>query len=143
MEAFQDHWGAGSVMPITALEGRVVSSVAVPVDAPPAANLSNRRCLAVGVIAGLWADRDRALTKRWAAALHGAGHQGILHGIQHDPGGRLRAVTLFDAAGAHEPWGLAWPEPASISCSERRVVGILAARGIRVTRHRPTLPMAD
>ncbi len=141
VEAFQEHWGAGSVLPATALASRVVSSVTVPRGVEPAANLSDRRCLTAGVIAGLWVERDRAVTRRWAAELHGAGHQAIHHGIQHDPGGRLRAVTLFDAAGAHEPWGLVWPEPASVSCRDRQVVAVLAARGVRVTRHRPTLPV--
>lgn len=143
VEAFQEHWGAGSLLPATALARRVVSSVTVPATAPPAATLSHRRCLAAGVTAALWADRDRTVTKRWAAELHGAGHQAIHHGIQHDPGGRLRAVTLFDTAGAREPWGLAWPEPTSIACRDGRVVAVLAARGVRVTGHRPTLPIVE
>jgi hypothetical protein len=143
VEAFQEHWGGGSVMPATALASRVVSSATVPGAAAPAANLSQRRCLAAGVTAALWADRDRTMTKRWAVELHGAGHQAIHHGVQHDPGGRLRGVTLFDAAGAHDPWGLAWPEPASISGHDRRVVAVLAARGVHVTGHRPTLPIIE
>jgi hypothetical protein len=143
VEALQDHWGPGTVLPVAALAERVVSSSTATSDVPVAANLSDRRCLAAGITAGLWADRARALTKRWAAALHGAGHQAIQHGVQHDPGGRLRAVTLFDMAGAHEPWGLAWSRPASISCRAQRVLRVLAARDIHVSRHRPTLPIVE
>lgn len=143
VEAFQEQWGTGSVIPTSALAGRVVASAAVPNGTVAAADLSHRRALAVGITGGLWSDRDRSLTKRWATELHGAGHQAIHHGVQHDPGGRLRAVTLFDIAGAHRPWGLQWPEPASTPCLDDKVTAVLATRGARLARHRPTLPVIE
>jgi hypothetical protein len=143
IEAFQEHFGPSSMMPVSVLVKRSVSSVTAPTGAPRMADLNDRRALGSGITAALWADQDRILTQRWAAELHGAGHLAIRHGVQHDPGGRLRAVSLFDAAGEHAPWGLPWDQPASGSADSKAVRSVLARRGVRITKRVPTMPLVE
>lgn len=141
LEGLQGHFGRGAVLPASALRARAISSVRVPAGAPPAVDLTASTLVALGATAALWAGQDRPLTQRWATALHGAGHQAAHHGIQHDPAGALRAFILFDRAGAHAPWGLAWPAPTTESADAHAVVTVLTRHGINVTRSRPTLPV--
>ena len=54
------------------------------------------------------------LTRRWAAALHGAGGAGIRYQSRFTSTARANALALFDAAGQHDwpsdPYGLAGTE---------------------------------
>lgn len=143
LEALQDDFGGGLV-PSSALGTRVVSSLVAPTGLPQAAHLTSRRALAAGVTVGVWADRNRALTRAWAGELHGAGRQAIHHGAQHDPTGRGRAVTLFDRLGSHRPWGDAWPEPVVEPLLTPATVDLLARHDITVTTSRwPDLGLRD
>lgn len=101
LEVFQ---GFGGLLPETELQRRRRIAVSAPPSTPPAAQLASARASGVGVTAALWAGGPRWLTQRWAAALHRAGWRALHHPIQHDPTGRLRAVTLFDVAGSHAPF---------------------------------------
>lgn len=109
LEAFQD-FGEG-LLPDAELRCRANAVVRAPASAPRAAWLSADRARGVGVTAALWAGGDRALTQRWAATLRRAGWRAVYAGLQHDPSGRLRGVTLFDRAGEHAPYdaGDQWP----------------------------------
>lgn len=91
-------------LPDNELRARRRAEVVAPDSAPPAANLAAPSSRGAGVTAALWAGGDRALTQSWALALHRAGWRALHSGVAHDPAGRLRAVTLFDAAGEHPPY---------------------------------------
>lgn len=84
---------------------------------------------------------DRSCTQAWGDTLYRAGWRAAYHGIAHDPAGRLRAVTLFDQAGAHPPyddpdWAV---EIEKLDTPEIR--SALARFGIEVTRSDPELPL--
>ena len=114
LEALQG-FGRG-LLPDVELRNRVRAEVVAPASAPAAAQLTSARALGIGLTAALWAGLDRPLTQRWALQLHRAGWRALWTGIQHDPTGALRAVTLFDLAGEHR----------SLRCGHR-----LAARRAR------------
>lgn len=132
LEALQRDFSGGS-LPVSALRRRSVSAVVVPPGSAPAAGLTSRAAVAAGVTVALWADRDRALTQRWAVELHGAGWPALYHGAQHDPTGRGRAVTLFDRAGSDPAWGAEWPEPAVGPLDDPGVRQILARHDVQVS----------
>lgn len=140
LEAFQD-FGAG-LLPDVELYARRMAEVSVPSDAPPAAVLTSQRARGVGVTAALWAGADRSLTQLWAAALYRAGWRALFHGIQHDPAGRLRAVTLFDTTGEHPPYDdhAGWTLTAHGLWPSASVERSLARFGITVARSELELP---
>lgn len=92
------------LLPEVELRARRRAQVRTPPTAPVAANLAVPAAHAAGATAALWAGADRRLTQTWAQQLRRAGWRALHHGISHDPSGRLRAVTLFDTAGAHLPY---------------------------------------
>lgn len=101
LETFQQFTG---LLPDIELQARRRAQVRTPSTAPIGADLAAARARGCGVTAALWAGGDRALTQSWAQQLRRAGWRALHHGIAHDPTGRLRAVTLFDSAGAHPPY---------------------------------------
>jgi hypothetical protein len=101
LETFQHFTG---LLPDVELRARRRAQVRTPRSAPAAADLAAAPARAGGVTAALWAGGDRALTQLWAQQLRRAGWRALHHGIAHDPAGRLRAVTLFDSAGEHQPY---------------------------------------
>lgn len=137
LEALQDY-GEG-LLPNGALRQRAAARVRAPPSAPAAVRLTAAVTRGVGVTAALWAGEDRACTQAWAENLHRAGWRGTYQGVAHDPVGRLRAVTLFDQAGAHLPYDDdAWSwllEPLD----DDHVHAELARYGITVTRDDPEL----
>jgi hypothetical protein len=141
LEALQD-FGEG-LLPGTALRRRAAARVTAPQTAPAAAQLTAAAGRGVGVTAALWAGEDRVCTQAWAASLHRAGWRAAYAGVAHDPAGRLRAVTLFDTAGAHPPYDdPAWRyrvEPLD----GPDVRAALARYGITVTRSDPELSFVD
>lgn len=91
-------------LPRSELTVRRLATLTAPEDAPAAAMLTARRVAGeFGITAELWAGRNRALTRAWAAALRRDGWWAVYGGVSHDPSGRLRSVALFDVAGAHPP----------------------------------------
>jgi hypothetical protein len=88
---------------------------------------------------------DRSLTRRWAQALRRAGWTALYHGIQHDPGGQQRAVTLLDRAGAHPPLDEAdaWPWHAERLEGDARLLRGLAQYGLVVERGDVELPTVE
>lgn len=142
LEALQG-FGRG-LIPDSELAARRAAAITAPSDSPSAAWLTAARARGVGVTAALWAGDDRALTQRWAAALRRTGWVALYHGIQHDPGGQQRAVTLFDRAGAHPPMDDAdgWPWRAE-RLDEVALVRGLARYGITVERGDVELPLVD
>lgn len=143
LEALQG-FGRGLV-PTSELAARRAADVTAPADAAPAAWLTVARALSVGVTAALWAGGDRPLTQRWAAALRRAGWAALYHGIQHDPGGQQRAVTLFDRAGAHPPLDDAegWPWRTERLDDDPALARGSARYGITVERGDVELPLVD
>ncbi|HXH56994.1 hypothetical protein [Iamia sp.] len=81
------------------------------------------------------------LTQSWAVALRRAGWRAIYHGVQHDPTGAARAVTLFDREGQHLPYGdPAW-RGETRGLDEPAVATALDRYGYVVTRSDPDLPV--
>ena len=71
LEAFQEH--SRGVLPDVELQARRRAECTAPASAPAAAVLNAAAARSAGVTAALWAGSDRALTQRWAAALHRVG----------------------------------------------------------------------
>jgi hypothetical protein len=139
LEAFQHFSGR---LPEIELRKRRLASVLAPNAAPAAANLVAEGARGLGVTASLWAGGDRALTQRWAAALHRAGWRALHHGISHDPAGRLRAVTLFDPSGDHLPYDdPEWQGEVATLHDDAALRRALARFGIDVARSDVTLPL--
>ncbi|MGQ0625726.1 MAG: hypothetical protein ACT4PP_13905 [Sporichthyaceae bacterium] len=131
VEALQDLLGRG-LLQRRVLERLSRAQIDAPSTAPRAARLTTAAAGAVGVTAALWAGPDRALTQRWAAALHRA-WDAIYTGVQHDPTGRGRAVTLFDDAGEHPPYGdAAWRWVRHPVADDPLVLATLARYGTSV-----------
>jgi hypothetical protein len=141
LEALQD-FGEG-LLPDAELRSRRTAEVAVPRHAPDAASLASQRARGSGVTVALWGGADRPLSQAWAVALRRAGWQALFHGVQHDPVGRLRAVTLFDVAGAHPPYddGDGWPYRVHTLHDSSDVVRALSRFGVTVTRGEVELPL--
>ncbi|MGH9101755.1 MAG: RES domain-containing protein [Acidimicrobiales bacterium] len=131
LEALQD-LGQG-VLPLAELRARRRAVVMAPAGAPRAARLVSARARGLGVTQALWAGSERALTQRWARALRRAGWLALWTGVQHDPTGRFRGITLFDEAGEHQPYGdEGWVWEAVPLAGDREVIDGLARYGIRV-----------
>lgn len=131
-------------LPLAELEERRRAEVTAPARAPAAAKLTAQGLAGrLGVTAELWAGRDRAATQRWAAALRRDGWWALYAGLAHDPSGRLRAVALFDHAGAHPPtgWG-AWEHTSATLHDDTALHASLARYGIAI-RTPGQLPVAD
>jgi hypothetical protein len=132
LEGLQDLLGTG-LLHRSVLERLSLAEVTAPAAAPVAAKLTTARATALGVTAALWAGTDRALTQRWATALHRV-WDALYAGIQHDPTGRARAVAIFDAAGEHPPAGRSrWRWTTSPAAEDARVAATLARHGLVVT----------
>lgn len=130
-------------LPDVELRARRRAEVVAPDSAPPAANVAAPSSRAVGVTAALWAGGDRALTQAWALALHRAGWRSVHGGVSHDPAGRLRAVTLFDAEGDHPPYDSAseWPVQVRTLHDDEVLHRQLRRYGIEVARSDVQLPV--
>jgi RES domain-containing protein len=141
LEALQG-FGRG-LLPDVELRNRVCAEVVAPESAPAAAQLTSARARGLGITAALWAGLDRALTQRWALQLHRAGWRALWTGIQHDPTGMLRAVTLLDLAGEHPPYGAsdAWVHTEHPLHGDPAVASALHRYGITVTDSNPRLPV--
>lgn len=130
------------LLPDIELRKRRRAEVTVPTSAPRAAALAATRARDSGVTAALWAGTDRARTQRWALALARAGWRALHHGVQHDPAGGLRAITLLDAAGTHLPFDDAgWTTAVHSMHDDQHVVAALARYGIQVTLSDVALPL--
>ncbi len=141
LEAFQD-FGRG-LLPDVELRERLLATVQVPVGTPRAAYLTSARARGHGVTAALWAGEDRLVSQEWAMALRRAGWQLLYHGIQHDPTGRLRAVTIFDRAGERPPYDDVdgWRYTERSLHDDDHLRSALSRYGIAVTRSDPSLPL--
>lgn len=141
LEAVQD-FGRG-LLPDVVLQARRRVEVLIPRRTRPAAWLTTGRARPFGVTQALWASQDRPLTQRWAAALHRAGWLSLYHGLQHDPTGRLRGITLFDHEGEHPPYDdpANWPHTTNDLHDDPALIAGLGRYGIRVTRSDPNFPV--
>lgn len=138
--AFQHH--SRGVLPASELAARQLAVTICPPDAPAAAALTAAKARAAGVTAALWSAQDRPLTQSWAVALRRAGWRAIYHGVQHDPTGTARAVTLFDREGQHLPYDdPAWQGETYALVDEPAVATALDRYGYVVTRSDPDLPV--
>ena len=131
LEALQGLLGDGLVLR-SVLDRLLVSTVTASPTAPPAARLTAAACSGIGITEELWAASDRRLTKSWAGALHRA-WDGIYTGVAHDPTGRSRAVTLFDYAGEHAPFGDdRWTFTSRPASAEPGIAATLRRHGVEV-----------
>jgi hypothetical protein len=145
LEAFQHFSG---LLPDVELRVRRRAEVVAPSNAPVAANLAAPSARGHGVTAAIWADNNRPLTQAWAYALHRAGWRALHHGTQHDPEGRLRAVTLFDTSGEHPPYEDAkgWATQTRTLHDDDRLIVALQRYGVTVMRsdvHLPVVPLEE
>lgn len=142
LEAFQEH--ARGLLPDSELRGRQLATIRCSGTAPRAARLTAARAASVGVTQALWADNDRTLTQRWAVALRRAGWLALFTGIQHDPTGRGRAVTLFDSTGEHLPYDdPGWTAEVVELADHTGVHATLARHGFEVVSSDPKLEVID
>ncbi|MTV27820.1 RES family NAD+ phosphorylase [Nitriliruptoraceae bacterium ZYF776] len=100
LEAMQVHLTS---LPADELSARGAVRTEAPGGMPPAADLTDPAGVQRGLTAAVWANVDRPLTQRWAAAFRRDGWWALHGGLQHDLSGSLRGVSLFDHAGEHEP----------------------------------------
>jgi len=117
--------------------------VVAPGSSPAAANLTAAKARGIGITLELSTTPDRALTQRWADQLRRAGHRALFHTVRHDPTGRLRAVTLFDKAGPHPPYGddQGWNGTQHDLHNDPALRAALRRYGITVERSDPALPI--
>ena len=143
LETFQHFEDA--LLPDAELRLRSRLMVVAPASSPAAANLTAARARGAGVTLELISTPDRALTQRWADQLRRAGHRALFHAIRHDPTGRLRAVTLFDKAGPHAPYGdeHGWAGTVHALDSDAALRAALRRYGITVERSDPALPIVS
>lgn len=143
LEALQS-FGRGLV-PAGELARRRAAAIDAPADAPAAAWLTAAAARGAGVTAALWAGGDRERTQHWARELRRAGWAALYHGIQHDPGGQQRAVTLFDRAGAHPPLDdeEGWPWRVERLDDDPALARGLGRYGLTVERGDVELPLVD
>ena len=132
LEAFQD-FGRG-VVPLSEMQTRARAEVVAPPSSPASAQLTSARARSLGITPALWSSPDRGLTQRWARALRQAGWMALWHGTAHDPTAQTRAVTLFDSAGEHAPYGddAGWTAKTVALDSDDRTKSALARYGIRI-----------
>ncbi len=131
LEALQDF---GGLVPRGDLQRLRRAEVAAGARAPRAGWLTAKRTRAVGVTAALWAGTDRVLTQAWATALRRAGWRALYSGVQHDPAGQLRAVTLFDSQGEHAPYDDpdGWPHTSHSIADDAALLDALSSFGVHV-----------
>lgn len=131
-------------LPRAELAARRRAEIVAPDDTPPAAKLTAQKVAGThGITAALWAGGDRALTRRWAAALRRDGWWALYSGVAHDPSGRLRGIALFDHAGAHPPTvGGAWTYTMASIHDDERLIMSLKRYGVTV-RDPGVLPYAE
>jgi hypothetical protein len=130
------------LLPVSEITARVRAEVTAPPSAPRAAQVTAARALAAGVTVALWATVDRPLTQRWAVALRRAGWRALYAGVQHDPTGRSRSVTLFDASGEHDPYDDPdWRPVVHELAGDAEVVAALARYGLEVVDDQVDLPV--
>jgi len=121
-------------LPADELRVRRIAHVRTPDDAPRAAMLTAKSVVGdFGITAAIWAGNDRGLTQRWAAAIRRDGWWAVYAGIAHDPRGQLRAVALFDHAGAHPPTpGRTWRWRSHRLDDDQALKQALARYGVHV-----------
>lgn len=82
--------------------------VTEPPHTIPAADLLARAARGFGITGELHTIDDFDLPRRWAKALFDAGFRALRGKIRHDPTLTEQSLTLFDEAGAHQPFGWSW-----------------------------------
>ena len=96
------------LIPAEILARYALTTATVPQPIVDAANLTVKAAKGFGVTAEIHTSADRALTQRWAAALHAAGFRAVLGMPRHDPTGTGRTFTMWGRAGEHRPYGWNW-----------------------------------
>lgn len=91
-----------TVLPLELLDRFHLSTVDLPRDLV-VANSPVKRARGFGLTAEFHTTGHYSITRRWASALAGAGHAGLLAIPRHDVTARLRTLTLFGRGGEHRP----------------------------------------
>jgi RES domain len=104
----------GGLAPMSLLNGRHLHALQVPTARRVANSLVQRASR--WVTAEISTITPYFLPQAWAAALHGAGFDGIRYGPRHSPSRRTVAFALFGAAGERD-----WPSgaPGAVSAQHR------------------------
>jgi hypothetical protein len=95
-----------------------------------AANSPVQKARGFGLTAEFHTTTDYPLTRRWARALHSAGHRALIAIPRHDVTARLRTVILFGRGGEHQPRG--WARRLSTGPIPASLVDQMSAWGLRV-----------
>lgn len=97
-----------------------------------AADLLAKRARGYGVTGEIHTTKEYSATRAWAAQLHRATFRALQGKIRHDPGLRERSLTLFDAAGQHEPYGWRWRKDIRRLDQEKALLAKLEKYGFRI-----------
>jgi RES domain len=117
---FVEVFRAWIVVPEVEVAGRRIARLDLP--AVRLADCCSARCRKFGLTGEVHSTPDYARTQAWAAALAGAGFDGVHYLLRHDPSQRLAGVALFGPAGAPS-WPFTPGDPialAAIEEAERR-----------------------
>lgn len=94
---------AGGVVASDSLDSRRLRTLRLPNDTATA-DTTSRRAVGFGVTAEIGTSVAYDCSRRWAAALHAAGFDGVRWWPRHDPARAGRAIALFGRAGARRSW---------------------------------------
>ena len=98
----------------------------------PAANLSAPAARGFGITGEIHTAADYRLPRRWAHRLQQAGARALSGKVRHDPGVEHGSVTLFDATGAHDPYGWRWRLELTRPDEDRELLAAAARYGFTV-----------
>lgn len=131
--------------PVAMIPSEVVSRFHLTTVALPtplmAANSPIQKARGFGLTAEFHTTTDYGLTRRWAQALHRAGHRALIAIPRHDVTARLRTVTLFGRGGEHRPRG--WARRLSTGPIPTSLIDQMSAWGLRVVPIPFEVPTTD
>lgn len=93
------------------VETRRISALQVPREMV-LVDCTHPRAAGFGVTAARHAGEDYTRTQEWAAAIAGAGFEGVHYLLSHDPSQRCQGVALFGETGLQD-WPAETPQPIS------------------------------
>jgi len=118
----------GGLVSAEFLAQRRLRELRIPRDLT-AADLTSRRAAGFGITSEIGTIVPYEEPQAWAASLHGAGFEGLVYWLRHDPSG-VEGWALFGPAGERKHWRRGREVPISGALVRRlqRECGIVVAR---------------